>query len=459
MKKLRENRVSQHIEFSIRTTEALKRAMKITSDFDKIDEFDLLSRYLSKESELHRENSQSTTPLPKQSKDLYLSHQFSEIRDVNMRNNKLPAKSFCFNENSALAKNHLRDELAFNESVLMGKKVLDKSLKAKDHNIENSIYRDDIFKKLESLQNSLALSDREAILCMLMDYPDDLKISNHVNLDDLLFSSQRKDKNFSIMSNMFPPSLTKLPDQSVLSLQNDDISIKPTPNCIINESVDQSWQNVVVEGFSPTFNSDKKQVQEKKVVFTPHMENRDLIQCLSHLVSPYPGVEIDMNVQNMDMGSFICHNEDGKSQEYDTAGLRGFSEMLKKTEISPIPSRANRIKQEVQQKYRYPTSVEKEYGRKIGGVLNFNDGHMDEFEGKGSEERNNNLDVLSLLPIIESGKNEEEINTLDFNPFDLKSYMDVKKDEQIGKQDEGAKASREIGSGDKMLEGIFSFKA
>jgi len=270
-----------------------------------------------------------------------------------------------------------------------------------------------LLKKLELLQNSLNLSEREAVLCMLMDSLGANGKKNDVNFDDLLAATLPKDKNFTLSSNnMYPPSISKVPEHSISYAQGSHMKV--------NKAYYDSANNYSVG--SPAIPHKFKQQATHNFAATPEVEKQDLINYLSRFVSPGPGFTMDVNnMQNVDLGSFTCAGAAGKneqdfSQEFETPGMKDLKEMLAQEILSPIVAKENNPALQGQsrlQKYAYPSSVEKEYGRKLGGALNFNDKFMDDYDMRFGDKVMLSEEDRKRLPTAEDTKYAERVDEME----------------------------------------------
>ena len=325
---------------------------------------------------------------------------------------------------------------------------------------EGSNINENILKKLEILQNSLSLSEREAVICMLMEDLDHNSKQHNVNFEDLMAVPHPNDKISSIISNnMYPRSISKVRDQSANSVFRCEVSHIKGSYHPQSESIAQSPHHIEPV-FSPEFYSKKKPENRnlQQIITTPNAEKADLFHYLSRYVSPQPGVEVDINIQNMDLGSFIVNHEDIPHKDFETPGMKGLMEKLGKDVISPIVAKekvGNVVREINQGKYAFPTSVEKEYGRKIGGALDFNDKFLMEFDSKSTDEdRVNTSEERKRLPTAEDTKYVEKGDDLDLqHPI----YQVLGKDiEKEGKR-EKEERQKPKGSENRFIR-MFPFK-
>ena len=360
-------------------------------------------------------------------KKLELSFGFSEkkSKESNTKNKSKNNKIFTIINNNVSSEASMRKD--FESFVKDGSRVdcsyIMEKIKQNPQRsqFESSNIHENILKKLEILQNSLSLSEREAVLCMLMEDLDHNGKQNNVNFDDLMAVPHPNDKISSIISNnMYPRSISKIRDQSGNSVFRCEVSQIKGPYHPQNESIGQSPHRIDPID-SPAFFSQKKKQENnlQQIIATPNAEKVDIFQYLSRYVSPHPGVEVDLNLQNMDLGSFICNNEDALHKNFETPGMKGLMERLGKDVISPILAKGkgdNVAKGSNHHKFAFPSSIEKEYGRKIGGALDFNDKFLMEFESKSTDEdKNNNSEERKRLPTAEDTKYVEKGDDLDLN--------------------------------------------
>ena len=247
-------------------------------------------------------------------------------------------------------------------------------------------HQNDVVRKLDELHNSLALSEKEALLFMLMDNIEN-RPAKDVNLDDLLKIPHNK--SFSSL----PQSHSKLAGNSMASFYNE--------GSVMKEAVDQSnvYVGTEIEDRSPRFAVDESPQLNQFTIFTPIAKKG-----LNRPSSPRLAAEIDMYLQNVDLGSFVYHNEREFHHEINTPDL---NDALSRDGISPILSKQKKTCQEIPQKYNFPTSVEKEYGRRLGGLLDFDDEHIDNFDSRYiKEEESASTGDYGRLPTAEGTESE-----------------------------------------------------
>lgn len=240
--------------------------------------------------------------------------------------------------------------------------------------------QNDVIRKLDELQNSLALSEKEALLFMMMDNIENNRSRIDVNLDDLLKIPNNK-------------SNSKVSGNSMSSFYHDGSSA-------IKDAADQLNGSVSIEDPSPRFPIEKSPELNQFTIFTPIAKKKE---GMNRPTSPHLAAEIDMYLQNVDLGSFVCHNEE--ESRHEGVNTPDLNDALSRDGISPILARQKKICQEIPQNYNFPTSVEKEYGRRLGGMLDFDDEHLDHIDNFESqyikEEESASTNDYGRLPTAE----------------------------------------------------------